>query len=78
MSKMAGYKTIVVNALMLVAALLPNAQEFFAQQGWSTEEIAAAIVIVNLILRFVTKGPVGQRLMVLRQGGRWFTGRKVK
>jgi len=78
MNKMAGYKTFVVNVLMLVAYLLPNVQEFFVQQGWGTTEVAEFTILVNMVLRLMTKGPVGQRLMFVRQAFRWLTGRKVK
>lgn len=71
-------KTIVINALMLVTALLPDVQEFFVRMGWGTEEIASAIVLVNVVLRYMTKGPIDRRLMALRQGIRWMTGRKPR
>lgn len=73
-----GYKTIVTNVLMLVAVLLPEVREFCVQMGWGTEQIVVAVTVVNLLLRMVTKGPVGKRLMVLNQGIRWLTGRKIK
>ena len=76
--KFEGYKTIVTNVLMLVAALLPEVREFFVRMGWGTEQVVVAVTIVNLALRLMTKGPIGKRLMVLNQGFRWLTGRKVK
>lgn len=71
-------KTVIVNVLMLVAAFLPDVQEFLVRMEWGTEQIAAAVILVNVALRIATKGPVGMRLAVLRQATRWLTGRNIK
>ena len=71
-------KTIAVNILMLIAAFLPAVQDFFIQMGWGTEEIASGIILINVAVRLMTKGPVAMRLAALTQGFRWLTGRKVK
>jgi len=71
-------KTIAVNVLMLIAAFLPAVQDFFVSMGWGTEEIASGIVLVNVVVRLMTKGPVAMRLAVITQGFRWLTGRKIK
>jgi hypothetical protein len=71
-------KTIIVNVLMALVALLPGVQDFFVSMGWGTTEIAEAVILVNIALRYMTKGPIDRRLMALRQGFRWMTGRKVK
>ena len=71
-------KTIVINVLWGLANLSPTVQEFFVRMGWGTVEIVEATALLNVVLRYMTKGPIDRRLMALRQGFRWLTGRKPK
>ncbi len=71
-------KTIVINVLWGLANLSQPVQEFFVRMGWGTAEIVEATVLLNVVLRYMTKGPIDRRLMALRQGARWLTGRKPK
>ena len=71
-------KTILINSVLLLIALVPDVQIFFQDMGWSTAWVVGVMAALNLALRLSTKGPVAVRLAVLRQGFRWLTGRKIK
>ena len=71
-------KTMIINGLLLLIALVPDVQMFFEDMGWSIAWVIPAMAALNMGLRLTTKGPVARRLFVLRQSFRWFTGRKPK
>lgn len=53
MDNLNGYKTLIVNVLVIAAAALGA-----VPGDWSPEYVAGALGVVNLVLRFLTTGPV--------------------
>ena len=51
-------KTFWVNAITLVAALLPPVREFLVGVGLPTEWGVSALAIINVALRLVTGQPI--------------------
>ena len=51
-------KTFWMNAIALVAALLPPVREFLVQAGLPTEWVVSLIAVFNVLLRFATNQPI--------------------
>lgn len=76
-----GWKTITTNTLILLLAFLPALRDYLGTFEGTEVAVAwviQAIAIANLVLRFMTKGPVGQKLMMLTTGIGLMLGRKPK
>jgi len=54
-------KTLWVNVVTLLTALLPPVRDFAAQMGWSTEAVVSLIAAANVVLRVLTGQPVKVR-----------------
>lgn len=56
MDFLAGKKTLIVNVLVLAATVL-SGQFGFDVQWFHTKEALEALAVINIVLRFLTKGP---------------------
>lgn len=57
---MKGYRTILVNALTLIAAIGAALADANLPVDW-TPWLVAGVAVVNVILRFITTTPVGEK-----------------
>ena len=65
--------TFVVNLLIIILGFWPDVKEFLADYAGTDQFTVAAaqvIALVNIGLRFKTKGPIGGSLYVMGQGGK--------
>lgn len=58
---MKGYKTLVTNGLLAIFSAIEFATGEVLAVDDTTAAIAGAIAVVNIVLRFVTTGPVGEK-----------------
>ncbi len=61
-----GYKTVIINAVVILLAAIELAAEIDIAGADETAITAGVVAIGNLILRIVTKGPVGENRPVSR------------
>ena len=70
MNKLAGYKTLTVNILTLAVLLLTSLTGTVTDAG-TLQIIIGALAVLNVILRFLTNGPVGKSPpLVVEEGGK--------
>ena len=70
MQQLAGYKTILVNALTLALLLLTGLTGQITDPV-TLRYVAIGITVVNVGLRFLTNGPVGKSPpLVVEEGGK--------
>lgn len=58
---MKGYKTLVTNGLLAIFSAIEFATGEVLAVDDTTAIIAGTIAVVNIVLRFVTTGPVGEK-----------------
>jgi hypothetical protein len=56
-------KTLWINVLVALAALLSPIRDFFVQMGWSPEVVVTILAAVNGILRLITGKPIEKRIL---------------
>ena len=68
--KLAGYKTLAVNIITLAVLLLTSLTGTVTDAG-TLQIIIGALAVLNVILRFLTNGPVGKSPpLVVEEGGK--------
>ena len=68
--KLAGYKTLLVNGLTLLGIVLASLTGTITDTG-TLQLIVTVQAVVNIILRFLTNGPVGKSPpLVVEEGGK--------
>ena len=74
-------KTTLINALSLILLCLPQVEGFVVQVE-GTEQVLVWLTqiqnIVNIALRFMTKGPIGSRIALLKTGLNLMLGRGLR
>lgn len=76
-----GKKTLITNALVFAVAFLPDLRDYlgtFEGTEASVVVVVQALALANIALRFVTKGPVGQKFSLLTNGVRLLFGKGIK
>lgn len=76
-----GWKTLVTNLLVLLIAILPDFRDYLGTIEGTEVAVAwvvQGLAVANILLRFMTKGPVGQKLSIVTNGLRVLLGRGIK
>ena len=56
-------KTLWVNILTLIAALLPPVHDFVVQLGWSPTIVVSILASVNVLLRLLTGQAIAKKVI---------------